>query len=170
MKIQAKWRAAAAALLLSGCSDGVPPWQRAPWPVEGVDVVYLARSACYGTCPVYEVEVFADGRVRYTGEEQVRVTGEHAARLPTRAVTELVAAVHAARFDTLRGSYQDADDGCRELFTDAPSLTIAVKRAGRLEHVNYYTGCSGPAVPSARIRALADTIDRIAGTQAFTGN
>lgn len=163
------WLATAAALLLSGCSDSVPPWQRAPWPVDGFEVVYLARSACHGTCPVYEVEVFADGRVRYTGEEHVQATGLHETRLSSRAVNELAAAVHAARFDTLGASYQDADDGCRDLFTDAPSLTIAVKRGGRTAHVNYYTGCSGPGVPSAQIRALADTIDRIAGVQAFIG-
>ncbi|WP_288379512.1 DUF6438 domain-containing protein [uncultured Massilia sp.] len=167
MRIQATWFAAAAALLLSGCSDGVPPWRQAHWPTGGFEVVYLARSACYGTCPVYEIDVFADGRVRYTGEEHVKTTGTHEARLSPHAVTQLAAAIQAARFETLGGSYQDGNDGCRDLFTDAPSLTIGVKRTGRLLRVNYYTGCSGPAVPSARIHALADTIDRIAGTQAF---
>lgn len=169
MRNQTTWLAAAAALLLSGCADSVPPWQQAPWPVDGYDVVYLARSACYGTCPVYEVEVFADGRVRFTGEEHVRATGVHETRLPLRAVTEVAAAVHAARFDTLGTSYQDADDGCRDLFTDASSLTIGVKREGRTARVNYYVGCSGPDVPAARIHTLAEAIDRIAGTRAFIG-
>jgi len=169
MRIQAKWLSAAAVLLLSGCSDSVPPWERAPWPVDGFEVVYLARSACYGTCPVYDVEVFADGRVRYTGEEHVKATGVHETRLSPHAVTELAAAVHAARFNKLAASYQDAADGCRDMFTDASSLTIGVKRGGRTARVNYYNGCSGPGVPSARIRTLADSIDRIAGTRAFIG-
>ena len=169
MKIHTHWIAAAAALLLSGCSDGIPPWRQAHWPVEGYDVVYLARSACHGTCPVYEIEVFSDGRVRYTGEEHVKASGTHEARISPDAVRQLAAAMQAARFDTLRSSYQDADDGCDMLHTDAPSITIGMKRGGRTTGVNYYGGCSGPTVPSARIRGLADTIDRIAGTQAFIG-
>jgi len=170
MRTTSIWIAATAALLLSGCSGSVPPWRQAHWPAEGYEVVYLARTACFGTCPVYEVEVFADGRVRYTGEEHVKTSGTHEARISPDAVRQLAVAMRAARFDTLRSSYQDVDDGCDRLFTDAPSLTIGMKRDGRTKGVNYYGGCSGPAVPSARIRALANTIDQIAGTKTFTGN
>ncbi|MEW6761831.1 MAG: DUF6438 domain-containing protein [Pseudomonadota bacterium] len=167
MRMQGKWIAAAAALLLSGCADSVPPWKHAPWPVEGYDVVYLGRSACYGECPVYEVEVFGDGRVRYTGEEFVKSTGVHETRIDGRAVAQLAKAVQAARFDALRRSYQDEADGCENVMTDASSLTLAVRRGGRTKSVNYYFGCEGRNIPSTRIVSLADTIDRLAGTQAL---
>ncbi len=167
MRRQGIWITAAAALLLTGCSDSVPPWRQAPWPVERFDVVYLGRSACYGECPVYEVEVFGDGRVRYTGEAFVKTTGVHETRIDRRAVGQLAQAIRTARFDMLRRSYQDENDGCENVITDAPSLTLAVKRGGRTRSVHYYFGCEGRDIPSARIVSLAGTIDRLAGTRAL---
>ena len=167
MRMQGKWIAAAAALLLSGCSDSVPPWEQAPWPVEGYEVVYLGRSACYGECPVYEVEVFGDGRVRYTGDAFVKTTGVRETRIDRRAVDQMAKAIQASRFDTLRRSYQDQADGCENVITDAPSLTLAVRRDGRTRSVNYYFGCEGRDIPSARIVSLADRIDQLAGTRAL---
>lgn len=161
--------AAAAAMLLSGCSNSVPPWRQAAWPVDTFDVVYLARSACYGACPVYEVEVFGDGRVRYTGEAFVKTAGVREARIDARSVAQLATAVRAARFDTMRSGYQDEADGCAPVPTDMPSLTIAVKRDGRTQSVNYYFGCRGPDIPSARIVSLAGAIDQLAGTAALVG-
>ena len=168
MRMQGIWIAAAAALLLSGCSDSVPPWRQAPWPLDSFEVVYLARSACYGECPVYEVEVFGDGRVRYTGEAFVKTTGVHETHIDQRALAQLAKAIREARFGTLRTRYQDEADGCETVFTDNPSLTLAVKRDGKIRSVNYYFGCRG-GIPSARIVSLARTIDQLASTRALVG-
>jgi hypothetical protein len=42
-------------------------------------LVTLRRTACYGTCPVYSLEIFADGFIRYVGVNFVQYTGERRA-------------------------------------------------------------------------------------------
>ena len=39
--------------------------------------IKLQRTPCYGSCPVYEVEVFANGKVKFIGEMFVKKIGPH---------------------------------------------------------------------------------------------
>jgi hypothetical protein len=46
----------------------------------------LRRSACFGTCPVYSVEISGDGSVVYTGTSHVLITGEQYSQISQDAV------------------------------------------------------------------------------------
>jgi hypothetical protein len=39
--------------------------------------IKLKRTPCYGSCPVYEVEILANGTVNYNGEMFVEMDGAH---------------------------------------------------------------------------------------------
>ena len=67
--------------------------------------VELARSACYGSCPVYSLVINADGTVVYWGEAHVRLHGQGTKKGPPQAVSELVRDSLAAGFLTWNDRY-----------------------------------------------------------------
>ena len=40
-------------------------------------IISLERTACYGTCPIYKMEVFSDGSAFYHGERFVEKEGNY---------------------------------------------------------------------------------------------
>jgi hypothetical protein len=54
-------------------------------------LVTLRRTACFGTCPVYSLEIFVDGFIRYIGIDFVQYTGERRAVVAQETVANLVA-------------------------------------------------------------------------------
>ena len=58
-------------VLAAACSLAAP----APTPDYASLVITLERTACFGTCPIYKLTVYGDGRVEYEGERFVTVTG-----------------------------------------------------------------------------------------------
>jgi Domain of unknown function (DUF6438) len=132
-------------------------------PVPSVDVVTMHRSACHGTCPVYEVEIRKDGTVRWKGEQFVAATGSRWGRVTPQELNAVVAAVERADFFQLQDRYKFTSDGCKYFETDNPSVAIVVTRAGTTKHVEYYYGCSGLDA-AERIEVLAKAIDTAAHT------
>lgn len=53
--------------------------------------IRLRRTACYGMCPDYSVEVSGNGEVTYRGNAFVLITGEHHSRIPRKSVEQLLA-------------------------------------------------------------------------------
>jgi hypothetical protein len=52
--------------------------------------IIMFRGACFGTCPIYYLEINEDGKVIYRGYEYVNVTGERTSNIPVDKVKELV--------------------------------------------------------------------------------
>lgn len=50
-------------------------------PFKPSDYIQLSRAACFGTCPVYEVQIFANGRVVYEGQRNVLNVGRYSSKL-----------------------------------------------------------------------------------------
>ena len=137
--------------------------------VPSLDVVLMHRSACYGTCPVYEVELRKDGTVHFKGEQHVAVTGTRWGRATPRELDAVAAAVERAGFFKLRDRYRFTSDGCKLWETDNPTVDIVVTRAAVTKHVEYYYGCSGFEA-AERIDALATAIDTAAHTARWIGH
>ena len=117
---------------------------------------------------MYEVEISGDGRVRFTGKAHVGTVGTVEGRLRPHDLALLARAVRDSGFTGWRSRYLDEDDGCESVFTDAPAVTIAVKRKDKTQHVNYYYGCQGAEVP-IHIDALSGYIDWLVGTEKWIG-
>lgn len=128
------------------------------------DAVTLRRTACYGQCPIYSVEIRKNGQVKYVGEEFVKTKGTRQVSIPAANIELLAAAVHHVRFDQMQQKYQFEKDGCVSLPTDHPSISISVTTAGLEKTVVFYTGCHGPNVPAEELEWLANTIDVMAHT------
>lgn len=124
----------------------------------------MQRTACYGQCPIYRVEIHADGRVTYTGVDFVKVKGLRESRIAPDDVARISAALRKVKFAQLREKYQVEGDGCGKMATDFSSVLFAVTAAGKTKNVAFYTGCRGPAIPAEDLVGLAQAIDAIAGT------
>lgn len=95
----------------------------------------LRREPCYGTCPVYEVTLLADGTVTWVGEIFVDSVGPASWTIPIDRVLQIQEALRRAGFRSLADSYTGYD------MTDAPSCNIMVEFAdGTSKAVAHYHG------------------------------
>lgn len=154
-------------LALAGCGRQAAPPTATPAmkASSGFDTIRLARTACFGQCPVYEVEIGKDGQGKFVGEAFVKAKGIHEVRLDQRDLALLADIVDRAGFWKLQESYHSEKDGCAEMATDQPSLSISVVSAGKTKTVDFYHGCRGAAVPVDALNWLAGTIDFLAQTR-----
>jgi hypothetical protein len=150
---------------LVACSEGhvdqtASVVSRSESPMESVQ---MRRSGCYGTCPIYAVEISSDGRVSYNGQDFVETKGRRGRVITTRDMAFLADAFERVGFDHLQESYRSASDGCPWVWTDNGTVEIVLKRNGQERRVTYYYGCKGLAITD-RINWLSETIDEVAGT------
>ena len=68
-------------------SGGIPLWN------PGDKFVAIAGGACSGTCPVYELYVFSDGRVVFLGKKYTGKTGQWKKQMDPSVYAELVTQV-----------------------------------------------------------------------------
>ncbi len=117
--------------------------------------ITLTRSVCFGSCPVYTVEIDGDGSVIYNGERFVAETGQRTARIPRRKVHQLYGAFRKAEFFWLFDKYQAH-------ITDFPSYTVSIAYDGHRKKVLDYAG-PHIGMPHA-VAELEHLIDVTAGT------
>lgn len=134
--------------------------------------ITLTRSACYGSCPAYQVTIYADGRVRFTtktepvdavdalhrqfaGARGVLLPGTHEDRVSPAAVAALAKQFEAADFWHLKDEY-------RSPVTDNPTQIVSLLSGTQRKSVIDYVGTEA-GMPQA-VRRLEEAIDRLAGT------
>lgn len=117
--------------------------------------ISLTRTACFGTCPAYTVQIRGDGLVSYAGQAHVAVTGRHVDRISDETVSRLIEMFRVAEFFSLRDEYV----GNR---TDHPRYEVSFTGSGRTKRVIDYIGKEG-GMPES-VTMLEDAIDRLAGT------
>jgi hypothetical protein len=134
-------------------------------------VITLARTACFGSCPVYVVELLPSGDVVFTGMKHVAEIGVRKATIGAESYGQAVEAVRASRFDKLQRSYVASADGCESNTSDHPTLKISVELNGIVEMVLRGEGCDGSRIKDdlTGVDRLAAQIDRIAGTSRWIG-
>ena len=171
MRSPSPWTIVTMALLLAACTEAGSPTHTAPQPAPFVefDTVFIEQSGCLFDCPVFELEIFSDGRVRHSGPAFERTGGPHESRIDRRGLTQIAKALRDARLDDMRNSYQDEKDGCESRMTDLSTLSFLINRdQGRhTKSVILYAGCLGTTVPTERINALIKAIDQVTGTEAL---
>lgn len=141
---------AVAACMLAGChtstlrdvpyaasspSGGVPPWEM------GEKFVGINGGPCLGTCPVYELYVFSDGRVIFIGKEYTGYTGRATKTVAPSAYQEL--AVLMAKTGVL-----DSELKRGTCLSDHPHLTVMrgpTKEGSGVRMQELDSGCAGHA-------------------------
>lgn len=134
-------------------------------PMSPSDFVRLERTPCFGSCPVYIVTIFGDGRIAFEGHQYVTVTGTVSGHTAIDSVSLLFEQAEKIHFFDLQDSYESKkiNDSLTEMVTDLPGRRITVSSVGNTKTVYDYYG--GPP----ELQAFADAIDRIANTKRWVG-
>jgi hypothetical protein len=116
--------------------------------------IKMERSACFGSCPVYTIEIKSNGEITYNGERYVETKGKQKLQLSKSEINALKDAISESRFYSLNDRY----DGN---ITDLPATTITLKTiTGEKSVYDYY-------MAPPRLSELEKKIDKIAGIEEF---
>lgn len=144
------WLAACSALLFAGVSladkpvekpyaagspfGGIPLWE------PGDKFVGISGGSCNGTCPVYELYVFADGRVVFSGRKDTAKTGTWNKTVEPNVYTELLNMI-------VRTKVLDEDIKRKTCLKGRAVLTVmrSASDSGAVRSVLMNSGCEGYA-------------------------
>lgn len=121
--------------------------------------ITLARTPCFGFCPVYDLSISGDGTVVYTGTGYVQTRGRQEARISTAQVQELLGLFNKVEYSTLKPEYTAYE------ITDLPSVHTSLTVDGKTYRVNHYLG--DRSAPD-KLRLLEDRIDQVVNTAQWT--
>ncbi|GHC22120.1 hypothetical protein GCM10010082_12540 [Kushneria pakistanensis] len=136
---------AGTALLLAGCAGGdhTQPSQRSDTgrtPTAG-DLASIRYDVgpCHGFCPVYSVEVLADGTTRFVGREHTQVYGRQARQNGEQAFTQLQRTL--APWQPVMNQQRESTN-CGPRVTDMSQYTVTwTGRDGRQARLLHDGGC-----------------------------
>lgn len=128
--------------------------------------VTMQRMPCFGTCPVYTVDITADGVVTFSGERFVEATGTSTASIEPAAAAALMNELVALGFFDLADSYTHDGKVCGSYHTDAPRVKLTLRTGGRVKTVEHDYGCSD--VPD-QLRVMQERVDSVAGVVRWVG-
>ncbi|MGG6240161.1 DUF6438 domain-containing protein [Nodosilinea sp. AN01ver1] len=122
----------------------------------------FSRGMCFGSCPVYTVELSSDGQVLWFGEYYVNVLGRANWSVPLAQVAEIEQTLHHVRFQRFAAAYDDSDITCQ------PSSQISVVYLdGATKTVSHDHGDF--SAPEA-LTLLEDCLDDLMGTAPYVGS
>jgi hypothetical protein len=133
-------------------------------PAAAAPVITLERTACHGTCPIYRLAIFADGKVQYEGLDFVDVKGMQTGALTPDQVNELISTFKDADYFNLKDEYKAP-------VTDLATTITSFTQDGKTKTVTNYGGCLEGS-PDRAPQALCDLekhIDFTAHTAQWTG-
>ena len=116
-----------------------------------ISAIKIERTACMGTCPIYSVAIFSDGRLQYKGEMFVKAKGIRTKKIPVAQFQKLAAKVDEINFSRLDAAYPT-----QKTIADAPSTFITVTRGTVSKRVEDYMDAP------KRLRELEKLIDQVA--------
>ncbi len=93
--------------------------------------VKLRRGMCYGTCPVFDLTLRADGTAIWNGQAWVEPLGEHRGRISAAAFDRVTRKVIENGFDDWPPVLIDET----QRITDVPDYELTVARGGVRKHV-----------------------------------
>lgn len=87
--------------------------------------ISLERTPCFGTCPVYKVEIYSDGKIEFHGKEFSNPQGEFETFVPLTDVELLRKAIVEANFLKLDDIYDNV------YISDLPSAITTLTINGK---------------------------------------
>lgn len=119
--------------------------------------ILLERTMCFGTCPVYTLTIYADGKVEFSGEKFVNAVGQHVKKISQEKVASILTEADSINFFELNGTYDCFDS------TDSPTAKITITKEGKTKQIVHYHGCeSANKKELAALTQLEDKIDELA--------
>lgn len=70
-----------------------------------IQALEFGRSGCFGTCPIYYVELFKDGKMVYHGKRYTDYIGDYEKQISDTSMLNFFNRFYAIKPDTLEDSY-----------------------------------------------------------------
>jgi hypothetical protein len=143
----------------------IDPFGNSPRLTEAVGIDWstaifrLQRGPCHGSCPVYAVSIYPDGRVEYEGRLFVGACGRHVGSITPAAHARLGSEFQAAHY--FSSEYDDPND-LQTRGVDGAQLRVEVGRHYR------QVSRSGPRGRIPRLALLEKLIDDVGQTARWT--
>jgi len=83
-------------------------------------IISLQRTACFGTCPIYKIEIYSDGSGTYTGTRFVENIGITEFNLSETNLNLILTEAEAIGFANMKDEYS-------EPISDLPTTFIQIK-------------------------------------------
>ena len=112
-----------------------------------LNYVGMERTACFGRCPAYLIELFPDGKVRYTSRSFTEYEGIYEKNVGSAKTLEIIGEFKKLRVDTCSDNYES-------LIQDLPGLVYYFKFGEKEKRI--YNANFGPTY----FRVMADKIDQ----------
>jgi hypothetical protein len=113
------------------------------------------KTACYGRCPTYKVEVFRDGKVSFEGIRFVDNVGMFEKKISRKKVKALIATLRQANFWELEDEYDSN-------ISDLPSVITTCVQNGQEKTVKARFNIPDDVVE------MNDRIEEIIGLEGYT--
>ncbi len=150
-----------AVILLGLCACQSQPEEQIETPSHE-DYLRLNFGPCFGTCPVYEIQLFRSGKLVYRGDKYVKIKGT-----VTRNMGEkLFADVEKLIFNVEATTLTDPKV-CPRLATDFPAVRGELKVGEELRKISHYYGCRGYAWRKQQVE-LIKSLKRHLKTDEYT--
>lgn len=85
-----------------------------------VKIISLEKTACFGTCPVFHIEIYNNGFATYNGKKFVTIKGLHNLEISKNDISKILKKAKEIDFQNLKNEYT-------ENITDLPTTYIMVK-------------------------------------------
>lgn len=100
-------------------------------------VIYLEKTACFGSCPVFSATILANGEVFYRGKENVEKIGFYTAKIDKRQIQLIDAKLLAIGFFDLAGQYPEDENN---IILDFPWIYLFSELKDRQNHIAINNG------------------------------
>ena len=123
-------------------------------------VITLHRSACFGSCPVYNLTIYGNGTVIYEGRAYVNVTGVQRSTISEATVRQLLSAFRTIEYFSLNET-----EIASHVIYDVPVFTSSLSVNGKTKTILHYEGTEPD-----KLTDLENTIDILAGSGPWVGH
>lgn len=113
------------------------------------ELITMERGACFGSCPIFKITIFCDGKAIYEGERFVEKTGKYEKKLSKQEINNLIKQFRKADFYKFNENYPSRA-------TDFPETIISFGYKGKYKKINHTN-----IVPDELV-ALEHLVDSIA--------
>jgi hypothetical protein len=105
--------------------------------------IMLERTECFGSCPIYRLTIYGDGRTLFDGKEYVKAKGLRTGKISPESLNELWRKFDQVNFFDIPDGFPVFESDCPEDWTDNPTAKVTVFHNGKFKYVSHYHGCRG---------------------------
>ena len=129
--------------------------------MKEIEKIVLERGMCYGTCPVYKITIYEDGRVEWDGKHYVQEAGMREWSISSENFNEIVKSIEKSKLVNMKDNYTEAYTTCM------PSTVLVVhfkdKTKKKIDHDH------GDSTAPKKLTWLENRIDKLSGTKKYIG-